>query len=353
MNISDKHQDAIGSRFTPEITPQMTKSLSLNTNDKHQGSTESPPESAPQMIAPLSFGSLLSFALDNPATGSHPLLSPSSIGDTLPPKSIGDMLSRSFSFVSTGSKSELLKENDSFRICEDNAVNNEDFFVGDDVWERDFASFCDHLDPNQEQGSVSTTPNRVSPGKRPPAVPLLERVKRVKRKWTEAENKRLEEGVKKYGVGNWSPIAKHVGGKRDNRACRQKWVLNLRPEIKVGNKTGAWSKEETEQLRQILSGLDCKDPSTWELASKAMGYNRNIKQIKSRYDNFLDPTLKHGPWTKEEDDDLLSLQSEYGNKWKNFESILVGRSSDRIRRRFIWLSKQRSKNTEFRLWRRV
>merc|ERR1719174_242533 len=54
------------------------ESLSLNTNDKHQRSTESPPESAPQMsademIAPLSFGSL-SGLFDMPE-GSHPLLS--------------------------------------------------------------------------------------------------------------------------------------------------------------------------------------------------------------------------------------------------------------------------------------
>jgi len=338
MNISDTHQDAIESCFTPEITSQMMESLGDTLPPKYIGDMLS------KCLSFVSTGSNSELLKENDSfriCEDNPLLSPSSIGDTLPPESIGDMLSRNFSFLSTGSTIELLKENDSSRICEDNAVNNEDFFVGDD---------------EVEQGSVPTTSNRVDPGKRRADVPLLERVKRVKlvkRKWTEAENKRLEEGVKKYGVGNWSPIAKHVGGKRDNRACRQKWVLNLRPEIKVGNKTGAWSKDETEQLRQILSGLDCKDPSTWELASKAMGYSRNMKQIKTRYDNFLDPTLKHGPWTKEEDDNLLRLQSEYGNKWKKFESILVGRSSDRIRRRCIWLSKHHSKNTEFRLWRRV
>jgi len=397
MNTGDKHQDAIGSRFTPEI--------SLNTNDKHQRSTESPPEITAQMLvneiaAHLSFGSLPSFSCDNPVTDSHAslsppsigaallpqslsfasmgsksgllndtdinqlpeLLSPLSIGDTFTPKSIGGTSTPgSLSFVSMGSRSGLLKEmsNDSFRFCADNPV--EEFFADDvvePVWERDSApsnqipstktTLGDHLDPNQEQGNISTTPNRVDSSKRPADVPLLERGKRIKRqlsKWTEAEEKKLEEAVQKYGVSNWSAIAKHVGGKRDNRSCRQRWVLNLRPEIKMKKKTGPWSKEEMDQLREILSGLDPKDPSTWELASKAMGYSRNIKQIKGKYENFLAPNLKHGPWTKEEDAILLRLQSEFGNKWKTFESTLVGRSSERIRRRFTLLSKRSSKNS--------
>jgi len=400
MNTGDKHQDAIGSRFTPEI--------SHNTNDKHQRSTESPPEItamlneiAAQLIFCNSFGSLPSFSCDNPVTDSHAplsppsigaaslpkslsfasmgsksgllndtdinqlpeLLSPLSIGDTSTPKSIGGTLTPgSLSFVSMGSKSGLLNEmsNDSFRVCADNPV--EEFF-GDDVvepvWERNSApsnqipstkvTFGDHLNPNQEQGNIPTTPNRVDPkGKRPADVPLLERGKRIKRqlsKWTEAEEKRLEEAVQKYGDSNWSAIARHVGGKRDNRSCRQRWVLNLRPEIKMKKKTGAWSKEEMDQLREILSGLDCNDPSTWELASKAMGYSRNIKQIKGKYENFLAPNLKHGPWTKEEDAILLRLQSESGNKWKTFGLTLVGRSSERIRRRFTLLSKRSSKNS--------
>ena len=260
-----------------------------------------------------------------------------------------------------GSKSGLLNEisNDSFRVCADNPV--EEFF-GDDVvepvWERDSApsnqipstktTFGDHLDPNQEQGNIPTTPSRVDPkGKRPADVPLLERGKRIKRqlsKWTEEEEKRLEEAVQKYGDSNWSAIARHVGGKRDNRSCRQRWVLNLRPEIKMKKKTGAWSKEEMDQLREILSGLDCNDPSTWELASKAMGYSRNIKQIRDRWENYLNPNLRLVPWTGEEDACLLRLQKEFGNKWTAFTSTLVGRSSDRIRNRFTQLRKQQLKD---------
>ena len=119
--------------------------------------------------------------------------------------------------------------------------------------------------------------------------------------------------------------------------------MNVKPEIKVVKK-GKWLEEEDQQIRQIVSKHG-KEASTWELVSKAMGYNRNIKQIKGRYENFLDPTLKHGPWTEEEDNKLLRLQSESGNKWKTFESTLVGRSSERIRRRFTLLSKRSSKNS--------
>ena len=282
---------------------------------------------------------------------------------------------------SAGSKTGVLKENKPSSLSEASLLNREHcslaknrdaFFVGDNgvnsIWQRD----CDsskttvggQLNSNQltsyaaNHGSLPQPPQqgiqtnstsrtvdpggkRILPSPKPVGSARCKRAKRRLRQWTEKEDRKLEEGVKLYGLRNWVLVAKHVTT-RDNKMCRQRWSMNVKPEIKVVKK-GKWLEEEDQQIRQIVSKHG-KEASTWELVSKAMGYNRNIKQIKGRYENFLDPTLKHGPWTEEEDNKLLRLQSESGNKWKTFESTLVGRSSERIRRRFSWLSKRRSKN---------
>ena len=128
----------------------------------------------------------------------------------------------------------------------------------------------------------------------------------------------------------------------------QVWVAFVRPdgpEIKVAKK-GTWSAEEDEQLRQIVSKCDCKDGHAWELASEGMGFTRNSKQCRERWTNFLDPSLRLGPWTAEEDECLLRLHDKFGNAWKKFTSILIGRSAERIRRHYTSLHRKRNRNVK-------
>ena len=162
--------------------------------------------------------------------------------------------------------------------------------------------------------------------------------KRPLSKWSQEEDTRLQEGVNKYGVPNWILVAKHVKT-RNNKMCAQRWRNSLRPGIKVLKK-GKWSAEEDDQLREMVSKYDCQDGHTWELVSEGMGFTRNVKQCSERWENFLDPSLRLGPWTAEEDACLLRLHSEFGNAWKQFASILKGRSAERIRRHFSQLNKK-------------
>lgn len=162
-----------------------------------------------------------------------------------------------------------------------------------------------------------------------------------RRKWTQEEDDRLEEGVKLHGIPNWSLIAQHVGT-REGKMCAQRWRYYMRPEIKVV-KRGKWSKQEDDRLRQIVSTHDHKTERTWELASKSMDFTRNIIQCRARWKNYLDPSLRLEPWTAEEDEHLLYLHADFGNSWKKFSSTstLVGRSPQRIKRRYAQLTKRK------------
>lgn len=48
------------------------------------------------------------------------------------------------------------------------------------------------------------------------------------------------------------------------------------------------------------------------------------KQCRERYLNHLDPTLRHGPWTEEEEQLLLSLHARLNNQWAEIARQIPG-----------------------------
>ena len=48
-------------------------------------------------------------------------------------------------------------------------------------------------------------------------------------------------------------------------------------------------------------------------------------QCRERWLNHLDPSLKKGEWSKEEDDILLRAQAKWGNSWTRIAELLPGR----------------------------
>ena len=122
--------------------------------------------------------------------------------------------------------------------------------------------------------------------------------------------------------------------------CAQRWRHVLRPEMRLVKK-GKWSKDEDDRLREIVSNTKMMNERAWDKISEEMGFTRSSIQCRERWKNSLDPTLRLGDWTREEDEMLLSLHGNYGPKWKNFSSHLVGRSAQRIRRRFDLLTQSK------------
>ncbi len=53
-----------------------------------------------------------------------------------------------------------------------------------------------------------------------------------------------------------------------------------------------------------------------------------------RYHNHLDPNVKKGGWSKEEDELILTLQKKYGNAWAKITSFLPGRTDNAVKNRY-------------------
>jgi hypothetical protein len=74
--------------------------------------------------------------------------------------------------------------------------------------------------------------------------------------------------------------------------------------------------------------------------------NRTGKQIRDRYLNSLDPTLKKVKFTNEEDLLIQKLYMKYGSKWTKIALHLEGRSGDMIKNRFYSVLKSQLKESE-------
>ena len=98
--------------------------------------------------------------------------------------------------------------------------------------------------------------------------------------------------------------------------------------LKPGVIRGHWKLSEDEViLKMVSSGLMWK-----EIASELPG--RIGENVRERYVNHLDPTLKKTKWTKKEDDILFENQRKVGNKWSEIRKLLPGRSDNAIKNRY-------------------
>ena len=87
-------------------------------------------------------------------------------------------------------------------------------------------------------------------------------------------------------------------------------VRDCRPSSAVAC-AGPWSASEDEQLVELVGQYGGKH---WaRIASMLPG--RTGKQCRERWCNNLDPSLKKGAWTPEEDETILRLHSKLGTRY--------------------------------------
>lgn len=146
-------------------------------------------------------------------------------------------------------------------------------------------------------------------------------------RWTKAEDESLKLAVKQVGARNWKRIAsEYLADTRTDVQCLHRWQKVLRP----GLVKGPWQPEEDDEIRRcIANGI-----TRWsEIAMRVPG--RIGKQCRERWFNHLDPSIKHGEWTEEEDRLLIEGQRALGNKWSQIaKHYLPGRPENAVKNRW-------------------
>ncbi|CAJ0911055.1 10075_t:CDS:2 [Entrophospora sp. SA101] len=151
--------------------------------------------------------------------------------------------------------------------------------------------------------------------------------------WTAEEDNLLRLAVQLYGDRSerWTKIAACVPG-RSNKMCRKRWFHSLDPTLRKG----PWTEEEDKLLKRAVE----KHQKVWcKVAESIPG--RTDDQCAKRWKECLDPSIDHNEWTPQEDQLLLERYGEFGSKWQQIAKSFPGRPGLHCRNR--WRKIQRLK----------
>eukprot|EP00964_Phaeocystis_antarctica_P143549 scaffold109116_cov66-Phaeocystis_antarctica.AAC.2 len=130
--------------------------------------------------------------------------------------------------------------------------------------------------------------------------------------WSTEEDKTLADAVKVQsfpdGV-NWVGVAAWLEGRTPD-ACLQRWRYSVDPTIRRGK----WTPEEDKLLRQGVAQHGAKEWARWVTGHMN---GRTAPQCRERWVNSLDPNKRavvEAPWTAEEDTALVKAVELLGTK---------------------------------------
>ncbi|RKP14010.1 Homeodomain-like protein, partial [Piptocephalis cylindrospora] len=139
--------------------------------------------------------------------------------------------------------------------------------------------------------------------------------------WTEEEDEHLDSLSRDRGERDWVSIATDLGTNRTAIACFRRYQQRK-----------TWTKEEDEMLRQAVRFYGDKN---WQQVAACL-VNRTGQQCLHRWTKSLNPTIRSGRWTQEEDNRLRTAVEVYGvGSWAKIKSYVAGRTDVQCRERWV------------------
>jgi hypothetical protein len=100
-----------------------------------------------------------------------------------------------------------------------------------------------------------------------------------------------------------------------------------------------WTPKEDQKLLDLMK----KYGQSWAMISSLME-GRTGKQVRDRFLNKLRPNIRCGDWSQREDEILVSLCKELGNRWSLIATHLPGRTEAQVKNRYYSSIKKRMQN---------
>ncbi|KAI8056155.1 Homeodomain-like protein, partial [Syncephalis plumigaleata] len=139
--------------------------------------------------------------------------------------------------------------------------------------------------------------------------------------WSKEEDARLCAAVEEYGM-EWAKVAKMFPGRSQN-SCRSRWYFSTASTIK----RGYWTSEEDALLAEAVNAYPyvAEYGFLWTTIARHMG-SRTPTQCRDRWRSSMTPGIKSGHWTEEEDELLRQGVKQYNRRWKMVASMIPGRT---------------------------
>ena len=111
--------------------------------------------------------------------------------------------------------------------------------------------------------------------------------------------------------------------------CKHRWLNYEDPLINQG----AWTKEEDRSLLLIVQDMGIRN---WFNIASSLGTSRTPFQCLSRFQRSLNPSMLNSEWTEEEDAQLCSAVTYFGDgNWQCVASVLERRTGTQCSNRLV------------------
>uniref|UniRef100_A0A3Q2YDZ0 Small nuclear RNA activating complex polypeptide 4 n=1 Tax=Hippocampus comes TaxID=109280 RepID=A0A3Q2YDZ0_HIPCM len=164
-----------------------------------------------------------------------------------------------------------------------------------------------------------------------------------KNRWSADEVQRLKEVSSRHKETNWDLIARELGTGRTAFMCLQTFQRFISSSLK----RGTWTSAEDQKLSQLVDNMRIGNFIPYTQISYFME-GRDTPQLIYRWTSVLDPQLKKGSWSKEEDQLLLKAVARHGEKmWWKIRLEVPGRTDGACRDRYLDCLKEGLKKGPF------
>ena len=101
------------------------------------------------------------------------------------------------------------------------------------------------------------------------------------------------------------------------------------PRSKLKTTKSKFSTDDDNKLRRLVSQYGTK---SWSLIASKFR-NRNSRQCRDRWNNYLSPKNNHSKWSYDEDMHLINLFSIFGKQWSKLAIFFPKRTPVNVRNR--------------------
>ncbi|XP_072029263.1 uncharacterized protein [Amphiura filiformis] len=159
---------------------------------------------------------------------------------------------------------------------------------------------------------------------------VLEKTELNKGKWTSKEETKLVMLADKYKERDWLKIASELGSGRSAFQCIQHYRMNLCTNLTKS----IFTPEEDKKMMKLVEKFSHGNYIPYTKVAYFMD-GHSHKQVCMRWTNTLSPDIKSGKWSADENELLRQVVKKYGTKsWSKIADLIPGRTAMQVRDRW-------------------